>query len=304
MNRSLFNTLINPTTGNKLVYDASKQTLNDARTGESYEIVDNVPVVLPDNHDTVRVLTKQHENAGTEFSYIHHYQKDAETSHYFGEYDSEAANNEIRRLYQAIIREVPKTAKNILDVGCGKAWVANYFCNRGVEVYSLDISHKNPWTALQKYPYENHYALAADAFNLPFEEGYFDSIIASEIIEHVYDPQAFIASLLSKLKRKGILIITTPYNEKLKYSLCIHCNNLTPRHAHIHSFTEKSLLDYCPLDEIADYKTYAFSNKALAMLRTHVILGWMSFKLWRIVDRAFNAVIKKQSRLLLKLTKK
>ena len=73
----------------------------------------------------------------------------------------------------------------------------------------------------------------------------FDIIVASEIIEHVYDPKMFIDCLLDILKPSGKIIITTPYNEKIPLSLCVHCNQLTPGNAHLHSFNEK----YCTNDK-------------------------------------------------------
>ena len=110
---------------------------------------------------------------------------------------------------------------------------------KGVNVYSLDISETNPAKAVKLYPLENHFAIAADSFHLPFTDGSFDCVIASEIIEHIVDPAKFIKELFRVVKKGGQLIITTPYKEKIIYYLCIHCNNKTPAHAHIHSFDEK-----------------------------------------------------------------
>ena len=58
----------------------------------------------------------------------------------------------------------------------------------------------------------------------------------------MYMSQAlFIEKLIEKLKTGGKLIITTPYNEKLEYYLCVHCNLPTPKNAHLHSFNKQNI---------------------------------------------------------------
>ena len=41
-------------------------------------------------------------------------------------------------------------------------------------------------------------------------EGQFDLITAMEVIEHVADPAAFVASLAARLAPDGLLILSTP----------------------------------------------------------------------------------------------
>ena len=100
---------------------------------------------------------------------------------------------------------------------------------------------------LQKlYPNEKHFGITADSFHLPFNDNSFDSIIASEIIEHVYDPEGFIKELFRVVKKGGSLIVTTPYKEKIIYYLCVHCNQKTPpMHTFILSM-KKSLRIFIP----------------------------------------------------------
>ena len=161
----------------------------------------------------------------------------------------------------------------------------------------------NPQRALEGYPFPNHYGLVADAYRLPLREGSFDCIIACEIIEHLADPAAFMASLMRVLKPGGQLIITTPYNERIQHSLCIHCNRPTPHHAHLHSFTIKKMQALAPDELAAAQRSYAFGNKALIRLKAHVLLKHLPFPLWRGLDRLANRVIRHPSRILFKLEK-
>ncbi|MCO6475574.1 MAG: methyltransferase domain-containing protein [Phaeodactylibacter sp.] len=302
MSKIPINILISPDNGQPLEWKNGR--LRAVGNGPAYEVEGGVPILLPQNARETSARAEQHERFGSRFFYVGHYQADAELFDYFEEPENGATLHEERRLHETILSEVPGGTNSVLDVGCGKAWVAQRLCPKGISVCSMDISTINPQRALERYPYDNHYGIVADAYNLPFREGAFDCIIASEIIEHVPDPGAFIGSLLEALRPGGRLVITTPYNEKIQYSLCIHCNRPTPISAHIHSFTPKKLLALTPMEQVAGHRIYTFGNKALIRLRTHIFLRFLPTPLWRLADRLANRVIRKPTRILYALTRK
>lgn len=210
------------------------------------------------------------------FNYKEHYQTDAVEFDYFEERKG-ATEHDARRLSEYIISKIPKKVESILDVGCGNGWVAKEFIPKGKKVFSLDISLTNPGKAKKLYPGDKHFPVTADSFHLPFNIESFDCVIASEIIEHVFDPAEFINELFRVVKRGGQLIITTPYKEKLIYYLCVHCNKKTPANAHIHSFDEKKLESLYSGNDLESFRFETFGNKALLHLRTYVILQFFPF---------------------------
>ena len=218
------------------------------------------------------------------FNYIDHYKKDAVEFDYFEERKGATAHDE-RRVREFVISKIPKNANSILDVGCGNGWVAKEFLPKGKQVYSLDISVTNPSIVKRLYPSEKHLCVAADSFHLPFSNDSFDCVIASEIIEHVFDPEEFIKELFRVVKKGGDLTITTPYKEKIIYYLCIHCNQKTPANAHIHSFDEKKLESLYSGKDLETFKYETFGNKFLIFLRSYVILKFFPFWLWKIKDK-------------------
>jgi 2-polyprenyl-3-methyl-5-hydroxy-6-metoxy-1,4-benzoquinol methylase len=254
----------------------------------------------------LNLLPKQtkSEDKETSFDYQDHYQKDAEAFDYFAGWEDPAAVHENQRLHQMILAEAPASIKRVLDVGCGAAWVAAHFQNSNAEVYSMDISTVNPEKAVRKYPFPGHFGVVADVFRLPFQASSFDLIVASEIIEHVADPAAFLASLLPALAPGGVLVVTTPHNEKLAYSLCIHCNQPTPHHAHLHSFTADSIRELLPSNLRAGARTKTFMNKFLLHGRTHPLLKHLPFSLWRMVDGGASFFLPKTARLMLVVRRK
>ncbi len=225
------------------------------------------------------------------FNYLEHYKKDAAEFNYFEERTKATAHEE-RRVREYLISKVPKSVSSILDVGCGRAWVAEKFIHEVTKVFSLDISVINPSKAIKKYPSKNHFGVVADSFTLPFPDESFDCVIASEIIEHVVDPQNFVKELLRVVKKNGSLIISTPYKEKIQYYLCIHCNQITPVHAHLHSFDEKKLESYIDREKI-DYSYFTFGNKALTYFLTYVLLKYFPFWLWKLKDGFANLIYNK-----------
>ncbi len=238
-----------------------------------------------------------------EFNYKEHYQTDAEEFDYFEERFGATKHDE-RRLREYIISQTDFYFENILDAGCGSAWVAEYFLKRNKKVISLDISKTNPKKALEKYPSNYHYGTVADSYKLPFVPNTFDLIIASEIIEHVTNPRYFVNELFRVLKPGGKLIISTPYKEVIRYVLCIHCNKKTPINAHLHSFDEYILSSLCADKDLLKSDFIVFGNKLLIFLRTYVFLKYLPFSIWKLLDRFANIIYNKPIHIIINYIKK
>ena len=226
------------------------------------------------------------------FNYKEHYKKDAVEFDYFEERKGATEHDE-RRVREFIIAKVPKNVNSILDVGCGKGWVAREFLPKGKKVFSLDISITNPSIVKKLYQSENHFGITADSFQLPFNDQSFDCIIASEIIEHVNNPAKFIIELFRVVKKGGSLIITTPYKEKIIYYLCVHCNQKTPANAHINSFDEKKMEGLYSGNDLKSYEYETFGNKVLIHFMTYVLLKYFPFWLWKLKDKFANLIYNK-----------
>lgn len=228
--------------------------------------------------------------------YTEHYRIDAEEFDYFEEPRGISAHEE-KRLHQTIIRSVPASAGTILDVGCGRGWVAAHFIPQNRRVFSLDITPKNPSLAHRCVPSQNHTPVAADAYYLPFASESVDCVISSEVIEHVVDPAGFIRELFRVLKPGGCLIITTPYKEKIRYSLCIHCNRKTPVHAHLHSFDENKLQSLLPESDSHTFRWKTFANNGLIHFYTHLLFQFFPYRLWAMADTMASRVAGKPLRI-------
>jgi len=105
----------------------------------------------------------------------------------------------------------------ILDLGCGNGYLVNYLIKLGYNAYGTDASEKGIAIA-QKTNHDRFFVqdLSSDALPPQLQAIPFDTIITTEVIEHLYNPQAFIDFCRQQLKPGGELIITTPYHGYLK----------------------------------------------------------------------------------------
>lgn len=101
----------------------------------------------------------------------------------------------------------------ILDAGCGDGFVSKFYFDN-YEVYGIDIEKEAIDYCTKTYPKGRY--LLGDIYNLGFEDNFFDAIIFSQVIEHLYEPEKVLKELYRILKPGGIILITTPnYNSKL-----------------------------------------------------------------------------------------
>ncbi len=297
------NLLVHPIHKSPLQYDESTASLISADTADRFAIRENVPVLLTDNLHSSLATSQHHQVAGTTFQYKEHYQNDAVAYDYTEESDNAVEQEEINRLRQTILSQIPASAQWVLDVGCGGAWLAKALIPQGRKVISMDISDINPIRALKNTPSAHHFGLVADVFELPVKANSIDCIVASEIIEHVPDPKQFLTSLYQVLKPGGRLVVTTPYNEKIRTSLCIHCNRLTPQNAHLHSFTEQSMRRHLP-DGASKVSMKVFNSKLMVKAHVQKALSFLPLSVWQPIDEIGMALTSRKAyRLMVVLEK-
>lgn len=283
MKSAFIELLRSPEGGQHLRYDNVAGQLI-APDGVAYPMLGTVPVLLQ-------------STGAAESLYREHYETDAQVFDYFSDWDP-VTQEENNRLHQQILNKIPAAAEWILDVGCGGAWLAGALTPKGRKVISMDISTGNPTRALQEVAQATHYGLVADVYALPFAPNSLDCIVAAEIIEHVPDPASFLECLMKVLKPGGTLIVTTPYDEKIHYSLCIHCNQRTPHNAHLHSFTEATLKQLLPAGS-STVQTKVTNSKLLVNLRLQKLLQFLPFSAWDLLDRFTIKLVKKAHRLMM-----
>ncbi len=223
-----------------------------------------------------------------------HYQRDAEQFDYFAERtgaDLDAA----RRLQQGVLRAMPQDhPRRVLDLGSGGGWLLEEYSaqsGRRTRAVCVDLGIASLRTLRERFP--DALLVAADAERLPFRKASFDVVVASEVLEHLNDPSCVVRQAARILVPAGRLVVSTPYRERLRYYLCIHCNQPTPVNAHLHSFDEHALMAMLGEAGFRGIRFITFQNKAMVFLRISWVLRFLPWPLWRMIDRLFNFTIRK-----------
>ena len=102
----------------------------------------------------------------------------------------------------------------ILDVGGGDGLIGEHLWKMDNNIATIDL----PTVTAQSHKREFLSAVTGDAEELPFKANSFDVVLASEIVEHLWNPNNFLDDASKILKTGGHLIISTPDGiEGLRY---------------------------------------------------------------------------------------
>ncbi len=93
-----------------------------------------------------------------------------------------------------------------LDVGCGVGQVVARLLASGADAYGLDVSAPNIERARKVTPHCRLY----DGNRFPFEDGFFDSVGALNVLEHVEEPEFFLSELVRVTRPGGRVVVSSP----------------------------------------------------------------------------------------------
>ncbi|MCC8425743.1 bifunctional 2-polyprenyl-6-hydroxyphenol methylase/3-demethylubiquinol 3-O-methyltransferase UbiG [Mucilaginibacter sp. UR6-11] len=107
--------------------------------------------------------------------------------------------------------------KCILDLGCGNGYLVNFLIGKGYNAFGTDASAEGITIAGQTNA-GRFFLQDLSTGKLPPElQGKaFDTILSTEVIEHLYDPRGFIDFCKQTINNNGEIIISTPYHGYLK----------------------------------------------------------------------------------------
>ncbi len=149
------------------------------------------------------------------------------------------------RKWQVIRGLLEDQPDSVLDVGCASgeitAKVKSVFPDAAVT--GIDVSRNFVEFARRKHPGVKF--ITADAHNLPFRNGQFRIILATELLEHVLDPQRVLAEISRCLQTDGYLILSVDSLSARFKAGWFWWIRFGPgkvwRGAHLHSLSRKSI---------------------------------------------------------------
>lgn len=109
---------------------------------------------------------------------------------------------------------VPNAAgKSLLDVGCGMGGFLIAGRELGMHVSGYEPSAQHA-SIINKYS-SNGFPIINDYFSPSLCHQYYDVILLSHVVEHIFDQRTFLQQLCNQLTEGGRLIVVTPNNESL-----------------------------------------------------------------------------------------
>lgn len=153
----------------------------------------------------------------------------------------------IRRHVLQILREEGSfRSLDILNVGCGFSQILPHIDPRH-SYTGVDVDQRSVEMCQRRFP-QSTFA-ACEPYSLPFPDGSFDVVFATEVIEHVTDPQRWLSELKRVLRSGGRLELSTPnYGdvwlpliENTFLELVARMQGFTRRHIHPTKFSRRRL---------------------------------------------------------------
>jgi SAM-dependent methyltransferase len=139
-----------------------------------------------------------------------------------------------------------QAGERVLDMGCGAGRHAFEMYKRGADVIALDqdadeLSTVSEWFAAMREEGGLPEGAEADvkqgdALDLPFADGEFDRIVASEVLEHIPDDDRAISELVRVLRPGGTIAVTVPrwLPEKVCWALSDEYHEVEGGHVRIY----------------------------------------------------------------------
>jgi SAM-dependent methyltransferase len=98
--------------------------------------------------------------------------------------------------------------KKVLDFGSGSGFLVNELQKKGIDAHGVDNSAEA--IAYGTSLGIKNLSVLGNMSPLPFADGYFDCVLAMDVLEHLPEEQYVLSELKRVLKKDGVLIITVP----------------------------------------------------------------------------------------------
>jgi len=113
-----------------------------------------------------------------------------------------------RRLILESLQKLSRHVRGgrLLDVGCGRKPYLPLFHSQLESYWGVDY----PVTMVNSYREATQADAFADCLRLPFRDAVFDTVLNTQVLEHVPNPGRLVGELARVLKPGGILILSAP----------------------------------------------------------------------------------------------
>jgi ubiquinone/menaquinone biosynthesis C-methylase UbiE len=145
-----------------------------------------------------------------------------------------------RELGEAFARAHVRRGDRVLDLGCGDGALSGVLADVAGSVVGADVAEAALQRARARHP-ELSFVLVPIDGALPFDDGSFDVVWSSEVIEHVADSARWLSEVRRVLVPRGRLLLTTPSHGRLRLAIGGIERYSEPLGDHLHLYSARSL---------------------------------------------------------------
>jgi ubiquinone/menaquinone biosynthesis C-methylase UbiE len=119
---------------------------------------------------------------------------------------------QILTIYRHIKQQLPIYSGNVLDIGCGQSPYKFLLDSSATQYYGIDIVDAD------KFDYKNSDITPFNGEDIPFEDGKFNAVICTEVLEHVQHYQKLINEMYRVMQPGAKAIVTIPWSARYHYA--------------------------------------------------------------------------------------
>ena len=172
-----------------------------------------------------------------------------------------------------ILKKIKKYNKKIiLDYGCNDC----YFANKLSKKYLYFGIDNNPELLRKNNKIYSKNFIFLKGKKIPFSDEYFECVILSHVIAHIYDPKFLLNEIKRILKKNGIVIIVTPSKiYKIFYFFLNIFNNYLPDETISRNYSQKDIYKVSNIGwKLLESQSYSITNKKISnqILNSRVVV--------------------------------
>lgn len=166
---------------------------------------------------------------------------------YFDKYND--TNIIVKKLMQGFFSSIDKMLleiefKTILEAGCGEGYVSQFLYKKGNTIDAFDISEKVVQEAQKAFPGIRF--SVGSIYNIAAENGQYDLVIASEVLEHLEEPKTALCELFRVSKRYVFISVPNePIWRVLNLARGKYIKDLGNTPGHIQHWSKSSIRKLC-----------------------------------------------------------
>lgn len=137
-----------------------------------------------------------------------------------------------------------RRSNKVLDIGCSYGEQAFMIARQGFKVKGIDLSIKSikKFNELARKEKLDCKGLVGNIEKMPFRNNCFDAIVATEVFEHIPNPETAVKECFRILKKKGRICVSVPTSLSEKVFAYLH-TDWVKNSGHVNIFSEREILD-------------------------------------------------------------